>query len=61
MRIKVGDTWYNGKDVPVMIELSESDKTNIANMLQSATKYCDYPNTGYTIEDIGEFMEVAID
>ena len=44
MRVKVGDKWYDGKEEPVMVELTDSDKENIANMAEDATKYCNYPD-----------------
>lgn len=40
MRVKVGSEWFEAKDgQPIMVELSEADKTNIANMAPEATKY----------------------
>lgn len=59
MRIKVGDVWYDGRDVPVMVELSKSDKENLGNMLPNATKYCDYPDR-YSFDEIRKFMEVDV-
>lgn len=40
MRFKVGDQWFQlepGR--PIMVELTEEDKRNIANMDPKATKY----------------------
>lgn len=40
MRVKVGDRWFEpAKGVPVMIELTEGDKRNIAAMEPAATRY----------------------
>lgn len=40
MRVKVGGTWFEATlGHPIAIELSEADKTNIANMAPKATRY----------------------
>lgn len=40
MRVKVGDQWFKCEPgQPVMIEVTESDKQNIANMHPEATRY----------------------
>lgn len=40
MRVKVGDQWFQCEPgQPVMIELAEGDKRNIANMHPDATRY----------------------
>ena len=40
MRVKVGDCWFEPtKGVPVMVELAEVDKANIAKMTPDATRY----------------------
>jgi hypothetical protein len=40
MRVKVGNEWFEAKEgQPIMIDLSEADKANIANMAPEATKY----------------------
>ncbi|MBB3910847.1 hypothetical protein [Sphingomonas desiccabilis] len=40
MRIKIADTWHEVKlGTPIMIELSQADRRNIANMAPTATKY----------------------
>ena len=45
MKVKVGDTIYDGEDQPVMVILSNEDKSNIANMLPANTKYISYPES----------------
>lgn len=45
MRVKVGDTWYTDEEQPLMVELSDFDKTNIRDMPSFATRYCSAPNT----------------
>jgi hypothetical protein len=44
MKIKVGDTVYDGELVPVMVILSDDDKRNIAGMLPGCAKYAAFPN-----------------
>jgi len=40
MRVKIGHWWYEPTSMlPVMIELTEQDKQNLANMAPEATKY----------------------
>lgn len=40
MKIKVGDTWFEcTDDQPIMVVLTEQDKTNIKNMNPECTKY----------------------
>lgn len=44
MKVKVGNTIYDGEVEPVMVILTEQDKKNIANMAPTATRYCVYPD-----------------
>lgn len=40
MRIKIGKKWFAcSPEQPIMVELTETDKRNIANMAESATCY----------------------
>lgn len=40
MRIKIGDTWYTETpEQPIMVELTDADKSNIASMPPGRTKY----------------------
>ena len=55
MKVKVGDTVYDGAVVPVMVILSEDDKNNIANMLPESTKYASFPY-GSPEDEIGAWM-----
>ena len=41
-----------------MIVLSDADKKNIVNMSDEDTKYCSYPNVGFSVGEIEEFMEI---
>jgi len=42
MRVKIGDSWYDANETPIMVELSTVDKKNILEMGES-TRYCEYP------------------
>ena len=56
MKVKVGNTIYDGEREPVMVILTDQDKKNIANMDLEATKYCVYPTEGLTPEHILNWM-----
>ena len=58
MRIKVGNKWYSGEDEAIMVELTDIDKENIANMLPQCAKYCSY-TSAYTEDEINTFMELT--
>lgn len=52
MRVKVGDTWHEASpESPIMVELTEQDRWNIANMAPEATRYacfsCECPKTAH--------------
>ena len=55
MKVKIGDTIYNSELQPIMIILSESDKSNIAAMHEDKFKYVSYPNE-WTTEEITEWV-----
>ena len=57
MKVKIGNKVYDAENQPIMVILSDKDKENIANMDENATKYCAYPDSGYSIEEIKEFMD----
>ena len=44
MKVKIGDTVYDGERVPVMVILSDADKMNIINMSPECTKYAAFPD-----------------
>ena len=44
MKVKIGDTIYDGRSMPVMVILTDSDKQNIKNMLPECTKYAEFPD-----------------
>ena len=57
MRIKVGDIWYDGREQPIMVELTDADKRNIRDMPKSNHRYCVYPDT-FSPKKIEEWMKL---
>lgn len=57
MWVKIKDKLYDSHEEPIMIILSEDDKSNISNMLPEAFKYCSYPDEGFSEEFIKNFMK----
>jgi len=52
MRIKAGDTWYEVTiDTPIMIELTQQDKDNIANMHSDCTKYACFDDDDHRTDE----------
>lgn len=45
MRVYIDGIWYDAENVPIMVELTPSDKENISNMPERATRYICYPET----------------
>jgi hypothetical protein len=44
MRVKVGDTWYDPSEIPIVLELSPVDKQRISEMSPEATKWGLFPD-----------------
>lgn len=59
MIVKIGDKKYDSEKEPIMIELSLQERELIAQMDQSATKYCSFPE-GLSDVDIAKFMEIEL-
>ena len=59
MLVKVGNKVYDSNKEPVMVVLSDEDKANISTMAPEHNKYCSFPDTGYTDEQIQEFMLIG--
>ena len=56
MKVKVGDSIYDGEKQPVMVILSSQDKENIENMPGKLHRYCVYPSKKYTPDEILKWM-----
>ncbi len=56
VKVKVEDKVYDYDKTLVRVLLSKGDKKNIANMLPECTRYCEYPEEKYTVEDIKKWM-----
>lgn len=49
MRVKVGNTWHEcNPGQPIMVELTDADKRNIAGMAPSATRYAVFDDADQT-------------
>jgi len=56
MRVKVGETWYDGEECAVMVELTDKDRENIANMSPVCNRYCVYPDK-MDADDVDKWMK----
>lgn len=57
MRVNIKGVWYDSKSEPIQIQVSDSDKKNIADMLPSADNYVTYPDT-MTWEEVKEVLKI---
>ena len=55
MKVKIGETVYDAKDVPIMVILNQDEKRQITDMHPDATKYCQFPNDR-SCDEIREWM-----
>lgn len=60
MKVKVGDTVYDGAEQPVMVLLSPEDKANIAAMPEKADGYASFPDT-MSQHEAEEWMQAGKD
>ena len=52
MRVKIADKWFDvTPDTPIMVVLTEADKTNIANMPPDATYYACFDGEDHRTEE----------
>ncbi len=58
MKIKIGNTIYDGNKEPIMLILNKQDKENISRMTPEATLFCEYPTDKYTPGQIEKWTEV---
>lgn len=56
MKVKIGETIYDGNEECIMLILNEQDKLNISNMLPNATKFCQFPDS-MDLSIVKEFMK----
>ena len=55
MKVQIGDLVFSDLDVPILVLLTETDKKNIANMLQECSVYASFPE-GNDIDEIHDKM-----
>lgn len=58
MKVKIGEKLYNSEIIPIMVILDDEEKGLISRMCNDNYKFCSYPNDGYTVEQIKEFMKI---
>jgi hypothetical protein len=44
MKVNINGIWYDAENMPIQIELSKSDKNNIANMQEDKFNYICFPD-----------------
>ena len=55
MRFKIGNTWHKQElGQPIMVELTDADKANIANMCPSCTRYAVIDDEEFDSEEAEE-------
>ena len=60
MKVKIGDTVYDGDKELIMLYLSDKDKENIAHMLPEATRYAEFSGLGWTVEEKYNWMDEGV-
>jgi hypothetical protein len=58
MLVKIKDEIFNSEIEPIMLILNEEEKENIKSMAPEYSKYCSFPDTGYSEEEIKKFMKI---
>lgn len=58
LKVKIGNKIYDSNDEPIMIILDKQDVEHISDMPKHYTKYCVYPEIGYTEDKIREFIKL---
>ena len=44
MIVKIGSTYYNSTEEPILLILSKEEKSHIANMEENKNKYLSFPS-----------------
>lgn len=57
MRVKIGNAIYDSLNTPIMIIFDEGESDQIGRMGEGDSKYCSYPNEGFSVDDIEKFMK----
>jgi len=45
MKVNINGIWYDAEKLPIQIQLSETDKKNIANMHEDKFNYISFPDS----------------
>ena len=57
MKIKIGTKIYDAEKEPIMLILTDQDKSNIKNMLPTASKFVIFPDH-YDRQEISKWAEI---
>lgn len=57
MKVKVGNLYYTSEEIPIMVVLTEQDKTNIANMPEDCFRYAQFNQEQFTAEEAMQWMK----
>ena len=61
MRVKVGNTWYDGTKEPICVEFSPRDKATITKMKAEGTRYSILNKDLYTVEQMRDWLDDLIE
>lgn len=56
MKVKVGDRIYDGRDVPIMVILTDRDKKNIDSMESEGTQFAQFPDE-MSVDEMKQWMK----
>lgn len=59
MRVKIGNTYYDSLEQPIMVVFDDGEKELIGNMRNIDMKYCSFPEES-RVEDIENFMDIEV-
>jgi len=67
MIVKIGSTYYNSTEEPILLILSKEEKSHIANMEENKNKYLSFPsdyninNAKMILENVPEWILKCVD
>ena len=56
MIVKIGNTYHNSTEQPILLILSKEEKSHISNMAEDKKKYLSFPDD-YSIDKAKEILE----
>jgi len=67
MIVKIGNTYHNSTEEPILLILSKEEKSHIANMEENKNKYLSFPsdynvnNAKMILENVPEWILKCVD